>query len=453
MLIEKDRRILRGMKTGNTILWDVVFMYVLSFVTLLMPYAAYTYKKVRYVVTGAMFLSGTTIQKGAITIGTQVTIVWVVALWAVGMLLAVLFPRFKKVKIPGMLLVADTILIIGFHVFLSLNLDTVMGGAKGAASAYGLWIAVVIAVYVFCRMLQIFYAHNVLTALDFMVMPGALYLLVNNYFPMIGIFIAFKNIDYSKGIFASEWVGFSNFKYLFATEDAFIMTRNTLLYNLAFIIIGNIMGIAVAIMLNEIVGKRLKKLFQTTILLPQLISIIIVAYIGYAFLSSSVGLINKVFLKDSPISFYNSPQYWPFILIFVNTWKGLGYSSIIYLSAIVGINKDLYEAAYLDGAGKIKQVFSITLPLLKPTFITLMIMSMGRIFFSDFGLFFQVPKNSGALFPVTQTIDTYVYRALMQLNNLSMASAASVFQSVVGFIVVILVNGIIRKIDNENAMF
>lgn len=223
---------------------------------------------------------------------------------------------------------------------------------------------------------------------------------------------------------------------------------------MAFIILGNLLGIIVGIFLSEVFSKKLQKLYQTTILLPQLISIIIVAYIVFAFLSNEAGLINKGILGEgNEINFYNTKIYWPFILTFVNLWKGLGYNSIIYLSAIVSIDKSLYEAAYVDGANRWQQITRITVPLLKPSIITLVTMSIGRIFYSDFGLFYQVPMDSGALYSVTQTIDTYVYRSLLQLNNIAMASAASAYQSVVGFVVVLVANGIVRKIDNENAMF
>ncbi|HHV12374.1 MAG TPA: sugar ABC transporter permease [Clostridiales bacterium] len=286
-----------------------------------------------------------------------------------------------------------------------------------------------------------------------MVLPGALYFLINNYFPMFGMFIAFKNIDYSVGILKSPWVGIDNFKYLFLTQDAFIMTRNTILYNLTFIALGNILGIMVGIMLFELFSGIMKKFFQTTILMPQLISYVIVAYIVYAFLSNEAGFINKTILGDKAVDFYANQFYWPFILVFVNVWKNLGYASIIYLSSILGIDKSLYEAACVDGATKWQQIRKVTLPMLKPTVITLLLMQMGRMFYSDFGLFYQVPMNAGVLFNATQTIDTYVYRALMQLNQIGKASAASVYQSIIGFIVVLAVNALVRKVDRENAMF
>jgi len=189
------------------------------------------------------------------------------------------------------------------------------------------------------------------------------------------------------------------------------------------------------------------------ILLPQLISMVIVAYIVFGFLSNEAGFINKTVLGGTSINFYNEKVYWPYILVFVHIWKGLGYSSIIYLSAIISIDRNLHDAAKIDGCGRMRIIGNITLPLLKPTIFTLVLLQIGRIFYSDFGLFYQVPMNSGALYTVTNTIDTYVYRALMQLNNLSMASAASAFQAIVGFVLVLSVNLIVRYKSKENALF
>lgn len=289
-----------------------------------------------------------------------------------------------------------------------------------------------------------------------MILPGLLYLIINNYIPMGGLFIAFKNIDYSKGIFHSDWVGLKNFEFLFRTKDAFVITRNTLMYNFTFILVSTLVGVFAALLFNEIRQKFFVKAYQTLILLPQLISIIIVAYIVYAFLSNETGMINKTilpFFGMKPINFYGVKKYWPFILVITNTWKMLGYTTIIYFAAIIGIDNSLYEAAKIDGASKWNEIKYITLPLLKPTITTLVLMQLGRVFFSDFGLFYQIPMNSGALYQVTNTIDTYVYRSLLQLNNISMASAAGAYQSVVGFIFILIVNGVVRKIDRENALF
>lgn len=287
-------------------------------------------------------------------------------------------------------------------------------------------------------------------------LPAILYILVNNYLPMFGVFLAFKDYNFFKGIFGSDWCGLDNFKFLFATENAWIMTRNTILYNLAFIVIGTIFAIAVAILMNE-VGKFFRaKFFQSALLLPNLLSWVVIAYIGYAFLNPESGFINNTVLnglgKDG-IAWYTESSKWPFILIIVYLWKNMGYSSIIYMASIAGIDKGIFEAAKLDGASKMRQIFSITVPLLKPTIIMLTLMSVGRIFFSDFGLFYQVPMNSGALYSTTQTIDTYVYRGLMELNDVGMSAAAALYQSVVGFVVVVAANAVVRKVDSENALF
>lgn len=289
-----------------------------------------------------------------------------------------------------------------------------------------------------------------------MMAPGLIYVFINNYIPMLGTIIAFKKINFQKGILGSDWVGFSNFKFLFSTDDAFIITRNTILYNLAFIVINTVIGIILAILICDIVSKKLKKLYQSTILLPYLMSIVIISYIVFAFLSTENGMLNNSLLKlfgREPIAWYSQPDYWPVILTIVNIWKGVGYGCLIYISAINGIPKDYYEAANLDGAGKWLQIKCITLPALIPSVITLTLLSIGRIFYSDFGLFYQVPLDSGALYSATNVIDTYVYRALVKLGNVGMSSAACLYQSVVGFILVLTANTIVRKTSKENALF
>ena len=212
----------------------------------------------------------------------------------------------------------------------------------------------------------------------------------------------------------------------------------------------------IAILLNELLSTRMRKTYQTVLLLPQLISMVIVAYIVYAFLNTESGFINNTLLNAAgkePVYWYSEKKYWPFILTFVNLWKGMGYSCIVYLASIMGIDQSMYESAKIDGAGRMRQIWSITLPLLKPTIITMILMSVGRIFYSDFGLFYQVTMNSGALYEYTSTIDTYVYRALLQMNDLSMSSAAALYQSAVGFVLIVAVNAIVRKVDSENALF
>lgn len=287
-------------------------------------------------------------------------------------------------------------------------------------------------------------------------LPGLIYLFCNNYLPMFGIVIAFKKLNFSKGIWASEWCGLDNFKFLFQSSTAWTIIRNTILYNVGFIILGTISAVLFAIFLNEIRKKFASKTYQTLILLPYLISWVIVSYLVFAFLGADTGLINNSILKPlglATINWYNETKYWPVIILFVYIWKSAGYSMIIYYSSIVGISQDYFEAARIDGATKWQQIKSITLPLLKPTVITMFILSVGRIFNSDFGLFYQVPKNSGVLYPVTQTIDVYVYNALMKNSDYGMSSAASVFQSVVGFALVLVANYIIRKSNKESALF
>lgn len=288
-----------------------------------------------------------------------------------------------------------------------------------------------------------------------MLAPGFIYLLINNYIPMAGIIIAFKKLNFQVGILKSPWAGFSNFEYLFKTPDAWRITRNTLLYNIVFILLGTVAAIAVAIMLSQLRSKMNLKIYQTLIFLPYLISMVIVSYLAYAFLAGDTGFINGVreFFGQKPISFYSEPKYWPLILVIINLWKNIGYNSIIYLSTILGIDGELYEAARIDGAGQWQQVKFITIPLLKATIITLTLMAVGRIFYSDFGLFYQVPMNSGALVDITNTIDTYVYRALITLGDISMSSAAGAYQSLVGFVLVLIANGITRKVSAENALF
>lgn len=289
-----------------------------------------------------------------------------------------------------------------------------------------------------------------------MMAPGLIYLLINNYIPMAGIVIAFKKLNFSKGIWNSPWVGLENFEFLFSSKDAWIITRNTLLYNLAFIVVNMVVGIAIAILICEVRSKKMKKVYQSVILLPFLMSMVILSYIVYAMLSSENGLINNSILpmlNMEPIQWYQDPKYWPFILIFANCWKGVGYGCLIYIATLIGIDPAYYEAARLDGASKWQEITRITLPCLVPTIITLLLLSIGRIFYSDFGLFYQVPQNSGVLFPTTNVIDTYVYRALIEQGNISMSSAAGVYQSLVGFVVVIISNLVVRKYDKDRALF
>ena len=287
-------------------------------------------------------------------------------------------------------------------------------------------------------------------------LPGIIYMICNNYLPMFGIVIAFKKLNFAKGILASPWCGLKNFEFLFKSSTAFTMIRNTICYNVLWLILGHVLAIASAILLNEITNRFRARFYQSVILLPYLMSWVVVSYLVFAFLSADTGMFNNSILKPlglAPINWYSESKYWPFILTFVNHWKNNGYTMIVYFASIVGISQDYYEAAMLDGATKWQQIKHITIPQLVPTIITLMILSVGRIFASDFGLFYQIPRNTGALYNATQTIDVYVYNALMQRSDYGMASAASVFQSIVGFLMVMVTNAIVRKVSRENAMF
>ena len=285
-----------------------------------------------------------------------------------------------------------------------------------------------------------------------MMVPGILYLLINNYMPIGGLSLAFKKYDYSKGIAGSPWNGLSNFKFLFGTKDAALIIRNTLGYNFVFILLGTVFAIAVAIILNEIRANLPKKVYQIFILIPYLVSMVVVSYIAFAFLSTDNGFINNSILHKK-INWYMTPKYWPYILIFVNLWKSFGYNSIIYYATVIGIDSALYEAAVVDGANRWQRIWNVTLPGLRPTIITLTLLSVGRIFYSDFGLFYQVPMNSGMLYDVTTTIDVYVYKGLILLNDVGRSAAAGFFQSICGFILVLTANLIVSKIDKENALF
>ena len=292
-----------------------------------------------------------------------------------------------------------------------------------------------------------------------LIIPGALWFLIFAYLPMFGVVIAFKdwkiNGGFLQSLVTSKWVGLDNFKFLFQSSDAWLITRNTVAYNLVFIILGLALPVTLAILLKEVLNKRAAKFYQSAMFLPYFLSWVIVSYFLYTFLSPRQGLVNGILrsLGMNPVSWYTQPKYWPPIIIFMSQWKAVGYGTVIYLAAICGIDKTYYEAAMIDGATKWQQIKFITVPLLKPILIIMFITSIGGMFRGDMGLFYQLPKNSGALYPVTNVIDTYVYRGLMNLGNIGMSSAAGLYQSVVGLILILVTNGIVRKVDNDNAFF
>ncbi len=295
-----------------------------------------------------------------------------------------------------------------------------------------------------------------------MVAPTSIWLILLRYIPLFGIVIAFKNYKvYTKAptlinnVIHSKWVGFKNFFFIFATTDSLKFIRNTVCYNLVFILCGLVRSVSFSIMLNEITHKFVAKTYQTLMFFPYFISWVVASYFVAALLDPSNGLITRFQLEHfgAATDFYNNPKPWPVILTLSSIWKNTGYSTILYLAAITGIDTSLYEAAAIDGATKWQQIKYVTIPNLRTMISILLIMDIGKIFNSDFGLFYNIPQNSGPLFSVTQTIDTYVYRALMQTNNISNSTAASLFQNVIGFICIMIANTIVKKIDEDSSLF
>lgn len=299
---------------------------------------------------------------------------------------------------------------------------------------------------------KLYYKNNV--ALYVMMLPGLIALVANNYLPMGGILLAFKDYNYTKGFWGSKWVGMENFKYLFGSDQAMIITRNTLLYNLVFITVSVTIALGLAIALGEIRNQKIAKIYQSIFFLPYFLSWVVVSYLVFSLLSVDMGMINNL-LKSvgmAPINWYTEPKFWPWILVTVNTWKWTGYDSIIYLAAIVGIDKTYYEAAAVDGATRWQQIIHITIPSIMPVISILTLLKVGRIFYGDFGLFWNIPKNMGVLYNVTNVIDTYVYRALTQSGDIGMAAASGLYQAVVGLVLILTANKIVKMIDPEQAL-
>ena len=290
------------------------------------------------------------------------------------------------------------------------------------------------------------------TPLIIMTLPGILYFILFSYVPMFGIVLAFKNFNYVDGIWGSPWVGLQNFKFLLSSGVAFRIIRNTLFYSLFFLIVNKIIEVFLAIMYDSLSKSKLTRFNQTVSILPHFLSWVVVAYFASAILDPQKGILNQ--MLGTRIEWYNEAKYWPVILIAFDLWKKIGYSSIIYFSNIRGFDAELYEAARIDGATWWQQVKYITIPLLQSIIIIMVIMGIGGILHSDFGLFYNVTRNSGPLYETTQTLDTYIYNGITsQGGNVTLTSAASFFQSVVGFILVVTTNAIIRKVSPENAMF
>ncbi|OMD00444.1 ABC transporter permease subunit [Paenibacillus sp. FSL R5-0636] len=288
-----------------------------------------------------------------------------------------------------------------------------------------------------------------------MLAPAVAFFLLFAYVPMAGIIIAFKHYDYAGGIFGSSWNGLDNFRFFFESGDAWRVTRNTALYNIAFIVVNNSLQIFAAIMLFEVGGKWFRKITQSALFLPYFISWVVVGAIAYNLLNYDIGTVNALLrgIGLQPVDIYNTPSYWPYILVIVSAWKSLGYGTVMYLAAITGIDTEMYEAAEIDGANIFQRIMKVTIPNLYPTIIILVLLAVGNIFRGDFGMFYNMIGNNGLLFSSTDVIDTFVFRSLITSNDIGMSAAAGVFQSVLGFATIMSVNYAVRKYDKDRALF
>ncbi|WP_338541490.1 ABC transporter permease [Paenibacillus tundrae] len=288
-----------------------------------------------------------------------------------------------------------------------------------------------------------------------MLLPAVLFFIVFAYIPMAGIVLAFKQFTYEGGIFGSPWNGLDNFRFFFESGQAWQVTRNTALYNIAFIVVNNLLQITMAILLFEVAHKWSRKLFQTMLFLPYFISWVVVGAIAYNLFSYDFGLINVILntFGMEPIDIYNTAAYWPYILVIVSAWKAVGYGSIMYLAAITSIDTEMYEAAEIDGANVFQRIFRITIPNLIPTVIILVLLSIGNIFRGDFGMFYNMVGNNGLLFSNTDVIDTFVFRSLTSSNDIGMSSAAGFYQSILGFATILIANYVVRRYDKDRALF
>lgn len=296
--------------------------------------------------------------------------------------------------------------------------------------------------------------HHYRTLL-FMLLPSAVILFIFAYLPIGGIVLAFKQYRYDLGIWGSKWVGLNNFRFFFLSGQAFRITRNTALYNIAFILVNTSLAISLAIVLNEVRKRKVKKVVQSVIFLPYFISWVIIGSIAYNIFNFENGVLNNLLQSfgQEPLNVYAMPQAWKFIIVGFNALKMVGYSMIVYLAAITGIDAGLYEAAEIDGANIFQRIRHITLPGLRPTMITLILLDVSKIFRGNLDLFYQLVGNNGRLFDTTDVIDTFVFRSLMQSSEVGMAAAAGLYQSVMCFATIMLVNMIVKKVNADYALF
>jgi len=292
-------------------------------------------------------------------------------------------------------------------------------------------------------------------ALFVMAAPAVILVFVMQYLPMTGLVLAFKNYRYDMGVFGSDWNGFANFSYLFSSGTGWLITRNTILYNLLNLITSQLLAVLIAIFITEMNGKIFKKLSQSIIFLPYFISWVIVGVFVYNIFNYETGLLNGMLssMGLDPVNMYDKPGAWPIIICVFNSWKWCGYNSVIYIAAITGVDAEIYEAASIDGATIFQRIRAITLPSIKPTIITMLLLQVGRILRGDFEMFYQIVGNNGQLYNATDVIDTYVFRSLLQNSNIGMTAAASFYQSTLCFIIIVVVNAIVKRIDADYALF
>ena len=288
-----------------------------------------------------------------------------------------------------------------------------------------------------------------------LVLPAAAYVFIFNYLTLPYILIAFQKYNYKNGLFGSEFVGFKNFEFFFVSARAGLVTYNTIFLNVLFITSGTVTAVLLAIFLNEIRHKLFLRITQASLLFPNFISWVIVSYIAYAFFSTQYGWLNTIWktFGAQPVNMYTSAEYWPFTLVIIRLWKGMGMSSVIYMASITGFDEGLYEAAKIDGATRFQQTVYITLPLLVPTICILTLLSIGRIFYGDFQMIYALVGDNGILMSTTDVIDTYVFRALRQTGDPSNAMAVGLYQALVGFVMVFFSNQLVRKLFPEGAIF
>lgn len=288
-----------------------------------------------------------------------------------------------------------------------------------------------------------------------MTVPGILFFLLFCYWPMAGVIVAFKDFKVNMGMFGSPWVGFNNFKFLFISDKILHVTMNTLYLNVMFFVFQHFFALLTAIFLNEITSKLFKRISQTVIFFPYFVSWVVVSAFSYNLFADKFGLLAGVF-KDfglTPVSWNQRADLWPAILVLFTVWKYSGYLSVVYIAAITNIDPEYFESTALDGATKLQQIWYVTLPLIKPTIVLMILLSVGRIFFADFGAIYGLVGDNSSLFSTTDVIDTYVFRALRQVGDVGMSSAAGLYQSVIGFIFVFGSNIFVRKFSKENALF